>query len=105
MVYRKLLVLAVFGFGSGMLSAATPWFDAGIKDYESWSTDGSDMVVTGAGTWSNTVDAKLEGVEGQRMLAIDSIQSVTFSSAVSKTVGSWGLTPLVGLSVVGFVPV
>ena len=38
----------------------TPWFDAGIAGLESWPADGSDLVVTGAGTWRGTGFAELK---------------------------------------------
>ena len=40
----------------------TPWFDAGIAGLESWPSDGSDLVVAGAGTWRGTGFAQLSAV-------------------------------------------
>ena len=46
-------------FASFFASAAT-WFDAGVANYDSWPTDGSNKVVDGMGTWTNTIDTAYE---------------------------------------------
>ena len=54
-------------FASFFASAAT-WFDAGVSGYEDWPSDGSDLVVQGAGTWSGTASASLfAGADGSRI--------------------------------------
>ena len=56
--YRSLnraSAFAVAAFVSLFAGAAT-WFDAGVPNYDSWPTDGSNKVVDGMGTWTNTID-------------------------------------------------
>ena len=38
----------------------TPWFDAGVSGLEAWPSDGSDLAVTGVGTWHGTRVAELD---------------------------------------------
>ena len=33
------------------------WFDAGIRDYETWPADGAPLEVLGAGVWQGTAGA------------------------------------------------
>ena len=50
---------AVVAFVSLFACAAT-WFDAGVANYDSWPTDGSNKDVDGMGTWTNTIDTAYE---------------------------------------------
>ena len=50
---------AVVAFVSLFASAAT-WFDAGVANYDSWPTNGSNKDVDGMGTWTNTIDTAYE---------------------------------------------
>lgn len=49
-------------FLASVARGGTPWFDAGIAGLESWPSDGSDLVVTGAGTWRGTEFAELKAL-------------------------------------------
>ena len=56
---NRAFAFAVVAFISLFASAAT-WFDAGVANYDSWPTDGSNKVVDGMGTWTNTIDTAYE---------------------------------------------
>ena len=55
-------VLSAVAVGIVSYANATisPWFDAGISNYDSWPTDGSNVSIAGQGTWSGTTNATLE---------------------------------------------
>ena len=74
-------------FASFFASAAT-WFDAGVSGYEDWPSDGSDLVVQGAGTWSGTASASLfAGADGSR-IGVDAAADspLGFTAAVAKSI-------------------
>ena len=74
-------------FASFFASAAT-WFDAGVSGYEDWPSDGSDLVVQGAGTWSGTASASLSAGAGGSRLSVDAEAEAPlgFAAAVSKSI-------------------
>ena len=49
----------------------TTWFDAGIKDYDSWPENGGNFEVLNVGEWHNTTNATLRGEAGERRIAIE----------------------------------
>ena len=74
-------------FASFFASAAT-WFDAGVSGYEDWPSDGSDLAVQGAGTWSGTASASLfAGADGSR-IGVDAAADspLGFTAAVAKSI-------------------
>ncbi len=70
---------------------AAQWFDAGVSTYTSWSEDGSDRTVAGAGSWRGTANAALEGEPPTSRLAVvtsGDCESLAFEPAVSKRIGT-----------------
>ena len=66
------VALGVVLCGFSVRSEDCVWFDAGIRDYTSWPSDGSDFSVGGAGTWRATAGARLVGETGARALHVSS---------------------------------
>ena len=64
-----------------------PWFDAGVKDYTSWTHGASDWWIPGVGTWQGIAGVQLQGEEGSRALNLylDSTCH-TFELALPKSV-------------------
>ena len=78
-----------FAVSASVASAlAAPWFDAGVSGYESWPSDGSDLTVQGAGTWSGTASASLAAGAGGSRLSVDADAEAPlgFTAAVSKSI-------------------
>ena len=68
--YRSLYRASAFAVAAfvSLFAGAATWFDAGVSGYEDWPSDGSDLVVQGAGTWSGTASASLfAGADGSRI--------------------------------------
>ena len=65
-------VLSAVAVGIVSYANATisPWFDAGISNYDFWPTDGSNVSIAGQGTWSGTTNATLEA-SSPKALAIN----------------------------------
>ena len=63
MITHKVVFAAFLGAALG--AGAVGWFDAGIAGYTEWPSDGSDVPVAGAGTWSGTANASLVRADGQ----------------------------------------
>lgn len=56
----SVLSAVAVGIVSYANATISPWFDAGISNYDSWPTDGSNVSIAGQGTWSGTTNATLE---------------------------------------------
>ncbi len=67
---------------------AAEWFDAGISGYGQWPSDGSDVVVRGAGTWSGTASAYIKGSAPAARIEFsqDGEDVLVFTPAVAKSV-------------------
>ena len=57
---RILPLLLAIALPAFAVETSVDWFDVGIKDYDSWPSDGSDKVVQGQGTWTGTANATLD---------------------------------------------
>ena len=72
-------------FAAAALSAiAAPWFNAGIPGYDLWPSDGSDKAVAGAGVWSGTGNAALEG--GALAVNAEDGESLGFTAASARDI-------------------
>lgn len=58
------IVAFLSSFAIVLCTNAATWFDAGIKDYTDWPTDGSDKIVLGVGVWTGTSLAELVRADG-----------------------------------------
>lgn len=86
---RRVQFALTFAVSASVASAfAAPWFDAGVSGYESWPSDGSDLTVQGAGTWSGTASASLSAGAGGSRLSVDASTEAPlgFTAAVSKSI-------------------
>ena len=88
---KELLQLLVLFTGLPILASA-PWFDAGIKDYDSWPERGADKRIEGVGAWTGTTSASLAGEPGARRVSMDSAVPTAFGLAVAKSVAEAGET-------------
>ena len=83
---RSAFTLAVLAASASAFAA--PWFDAGVSGYESWPSDGSDLTVQGAGTWSGTASASLTAGAGGSRIGVDAegASPLGFTAAVAKSI-------------------
>ena len=83
---RSAFTLAVLAASASAFAA--PWFDAGVPQYTGWPSDGSDLTVQGAGTWSGTASASLSAGAGGLRLSVDAEAEAPlgFAAAVSKSI-------------------
>ncbi|MBQ3809919.1 MAG: hypothetical protein II839_03785, partial [Kiritimatiellae bacterium] len=77
---HPLILLSLF---AATAAAAASWFDAGISDYESWPSDGSDLTVTGQGTWSGTEYATLDAEAHALSVAVPDDGRLVFEAATA----------------------
>lgn len=66
---KHLLLAGVVLFGAQIgRTEEFPWFDAGVKDYASWTRGVDDWWIPGVGTWQGVAGVTLQGEEGARWL-------------------------------------
>lgn len=65
----KTVILSLFATLSAF--GGEHWFDAGVKSYTDWPTNGDDLVVEAVGKWTNTASGSLIGESGAKRIVVN----------------------------------